>query len=176
MSASESVEADYEDPGPLFSLLVDYNEQLHHGAGSDARHRPATGTSPTAWVRNLESALRFRLTPTPPIDADISNHGERENASPKDAEERADDGQRNDDPAASSSLFSGMDAAAGELQFTPPLSPIQAAEEGAQGGREEGKCGDAAAVSSNARSLQLNLRSDFNRREAAVISAANERK
>jgi hypothetical protein len=69
-----------------------------------------------------------------------------------------------------------MDAAAGEPQFTPPLSPIQVAEEELQGGREEGKCGDAQAVSSNnARSLQWNLRSDvrdaFNRREAAVSAA-----
>jgi hypothetical protein len=42
---------------------------------------------PTACMRNLESSLRFRLTPTPPIDAEISNQGERENASPKDAED-----------------------------------------------------------------------------------------
>jgi hypothetical protein len=128
-------------------------------------------------MRNLESSLLFRLTPTPPIDAEVSNQGERENTSPKDAEERADDGQRKDDPAALSSLFGGMDAEAGEPQFTPPLSPIPVAEEDLQGGREEGKCGDTQAVrGNNARSLQLNLRSDvrdaFHRREAAAVSAA----
>jgi hypothetical protein len=123
MSASESVEVDYEDPGPLFSLLVDY-EQLHHGDGSDAR-QPPTGTSPTACWRNLESALRFRLTPTPTNRCKHIESWERENGSPKDAEERADDGQRKDDPAALSSLFGGMDAAAGEHSSPRPCLQYQ---------------------------------------------------